>query len=324
MKKNKSLPKVSIIVPIHNVEKYLKECVNSILNQSYKDFELILINDGSADKSGDICDEYKKKYDNIKVIHQKNQGQAVARNNGVKLSQAEWIMFVDSDDVIHPNLLEYLYRAVTESDSGMAVSERFELETLPLEFFSAYEFEYQERLIDKPTLEEYYISGEDAYWAPFPSIIKREILLSVPFPEGRIYEDNAVGCQFLYFAKKIAKIPYKMYFYRKNPNGTMNQPFSIKRLDYLWALEFQIEFYKQINYKNLVQQITGDLLEIAFHYYNVSIKEENKEVQKAIKKRIKEILKKYREFIVVDERIKNKCLKIYHPFLFKLKKRLNR
>ena len=129
---------ISIVVPVYNVENYLVECLQSILEQTYKDFELILVNDGSVDKSGEICDEYKKKYDNIKVVHQKNQGQSVARNNGVKLSEADWIMFVDSDDVIHPNLLEYLYRAVTESDCGMAVSERVSADKIPDGFYDKY------------------------------------------------------------------------------------------------------------------------------------------------------------------------------------------
>ena len=186
---------VSIVVPVFNVEKYLDECLKSILNQTYNNFELILINDGSTDKSGVICDEYRKKYNNIKVIHQENQGQAVARNNGVKISKSEWIMFVDSDDVIHPYLLEYLYTAVTESGAGMAVSERVYADILPKDFYTKYEFSYEVDNVTFDKLEEYYDESKFYYWAPFPSIIKKEIVTTIPFPIGKIYEDNAVSCQ---------------------------------------------------------------------------------------------------------------------------------
>ena len=166
------MPAVSIIVPVYNVEKYLRECLDSILNQTFKDFELILIDDGSKDKSGEICDEYAKVHSNITVVHQKNQGQAAARNNGVKISEADWIMFVDSDDVIHPDLLQFLYKAAKESNSGMAVTERFKSETILDDFFRQYTFEYAVKKTIPEKLEEFYDNKQFFYWAPFPSIIK--------------------------------------------------------------------------------------------------------------------------------------------------------
>ena len=312
---------VSIVVPVFNVEKYLDECLKSILNQTYNNFELILINDGSTDKSGVICDEYRKKYNNIKVIHQENQGQAVARNNGVKISKSEWIMFVDSDDVIHPYLLEYLYTAVTESGAGMAVSERVYADILPKDFYTKYEFSYEVDNVTFDKLEEYYDESKFYYWAPFPSIIKKEIVTTIPFPIGKIYEDNAVSCQLIYNTKKIAKIPFSMYFYRNNPRGTMNQPLTQRKLDYLWALEYQIQFYKDIKHESLIKKISSNLLETAFYYHTLSIEEKNKEIEFIVRKKIKSIIKKYGEYINIDKRIENKLLKIYHPFLFKLKKK---
>lgn len=321
VKQKEAKVNISIVVPVYNVEDYLEECLNSILNQTHKDFELILVNDGSVDKSGEICDEYKKKYDNIKVVHQKNQGQSVARNNGVKLSEADWIMFVDSDDVIHPNLLEYLYRAVTESDCGMAVSERVSADKIPDGFYDKYNFSYEVDEVTFDKLEEY-CDSKFYYWAPFPSIIKRDIVASIPFPGGRIYEDNAVGCQLVYHAKKIAKVPYVMYFYRNNPQGTMRQPLNIKKLDYLWALEYQIQFYKEIKHEIMIKKISNKLLEAAFYYHTISIEEKNKKIESVVKDKIKYILKRYGNYICVDKRINDKLLKIYHPFIFKLKKKL--
>ena len=109
------MPKISVIVPVYNVEKYLCECIDSILTQTFTDFELILVDDGSQDNSGKICDEYANKDHRITVIHQENQGQASARNNALAIAKGEWVHFVDSDDLIHPQMLEILYATVDET-----------------------------------------------------------------------------------------------------------------------------------------------------------------------------------------------------------------
>ena len=100
------MPEISIIVPVYRAEKYLNACVDSILRQTYADFELVLIEDGSPDQSGAICDEYAQKDDRVRVIHQPNQGQAAARNHALPMTQGRWLCYVDSDDMIHPQMLE--------------------------------------------------------------------------------------------------------------------------------------------------------------------------------------------------------------------------
>ena len=108
--------KISIIIPVYNVEKYLRECLDSILAQSYKDFEIILVDDGSTDSSGNICDEYSMKYENIKVLHKNNNGLSSARNAGLDIAQGEYILFIDSDDVVSPVMLETLMAHVAGYD----------------------------------------------------------------------------------------------------------------------------------------------------------------------------------------------------------------
>lgn len=317
------MPKVSIIVPVYNVEKYLRECLDSILDQTFKDFELILIDDGSKDKSGEICDEYAKVHSNITVVHQKNQGQAAARNNGVKISEADWIMFVDSDDVIHPDLLHFLYKAVTESNSGMAVTERFKSETIPDDFFRQYTFEYAVKKTIPEKLEEFYDNKQFYYWAPFPSIIKKSVAQSVPFPEGKIYEDNAVGCQLLYYANSLAVVPYCMYFYRENPSGTMNQPLNEKKLDYLWVLEEQIKFYEELHYIKMCKKITTELISSTLFYYNRCKTERNDKLLEIVIKDLKRFLKQYKGYIVDNEKsIERKTDRILKPRIYRVKKTL--
>ena len=108
--------KISIIIPVYNVKKYLRECLDSILAQSYKDFEIILVDDGSTDSSGNICDEYSMKYENIKVLHKNNNGLSSARNAGLDIAQGEYILFIDSDDVVSPIMLETLIAHVAGYD----------------------------------------------------------------------------------------------------------------------------------------------------------------------------------------------------------------
>ena len=279
------MTKVSIIVPVYNVERYLRECLDSILNQTFKDFELILIDDGSKDKSGEICDEYAKVHSNITVVHQNNQGQAAARNNGVEISKADWIMFVDSDDVIHPDLLQFLYKAATESNSGMAVTERVKAKTIPKEFFQQHSFKCSVKNTTHGELEEFYDSKQ--------------------------------------FANSLAVVPYCMYFYRENPSGTMNQPLNEKKLDYLWALEEQIKFYEELHYEKMCKKITSELLGSTLFYYNQCEKENNKELGVIVKKKLARFLSQYKKYIKdTDKSIERKTDRILKPRIYRVKKLL--
>ena len=115
------MSQISIIVPVYNVEKYLSRCIDSILNQTFDDFELILIDDGSPDHSGAICDDYAKKDNRILVIHKENGGLSDARNAGINIASGEYIMFVDSDDYISKDMCEILYQRIIKDKSDMAL-----------------------------------------------------------------------------------------------------------------------------------------------------------------------------------------------------------
>ena len=112
---------ISIITPVYNSEKFLKKCIDSILNQTYSNFELILVDDGSVDKSPQICDEYARKDSRIVVIHQKNQGQAAARNKALDICKGDYISFIDSDDYVNPQMLEILMYTMQQSEADIAV-----------------------------------------------------------------------------------------------------------------------------------------------------------------------------------------------------------
>ena len=316
------MPEVSIIVPVYNVGKYLRECLDSILNQSFKDFELILIDDGSKDKSGQICDEYRSNYSNIIVIHQENKGQASAKNNGVKISKADWILFLDSDDVVHPDLLKYLYNAAIESKSGMAVCKRMFSHNTPMDFFQIYPYNYHFEDVTFEKLNKYYEMDEYFYWAPTPALIKKEVVRRIPFPDGRIYEDNAVSCQLVYASKRLAIVPYILYWYRDNPNGTMNHSLSEKELDYLWALEMQIDFYKKVNCIQMEDIILNALFENAFIIYERCIMENSFELRCKAKRELATIKKKHNNYICQNKKLRRNFDRALRPWIYKIKKKL--
>ncbi len=292
------MSKVSIIVPVYNVEKYLDECLNSILNQTYNNFELILINDGSTDRSGVICDEYKKKHANIKVIHQENQGQAAARNNGVKISESEWIMFVDSDDVVHPQILEYLVRAARESGSNLSACGLLQDENLPVDFYKKSIFSYDIMHIEDAVVADMHNSNNEIikamYWIACTKLLKKHIVEKYPFFEGKIYEDNEVTPKWLVEAQNIAVVPKNLYFYRTNPTSTVNKKFSLKKLDYLWSLESKIEYFRTIGYYKSQRVIMSD-----YFYSAVFLsKQIETELQRPdiVKKLMRQTYKKYRSY----------------------------
>ena len=113
------MTKISVIIPVYNVEKYLSKCIESVLEQDFSDYEIILIDDGSTDTSGKLCDEYAENYSAIKVIHQQNKGLGGARNTGIEAAEGQYLLFVDSDDYIRDNIMTFLYDTAVCNDSDI-------------------------------------------------------------------------------------------------------------------------------------------------------------------------------------------------------------
>ena len=138
------MPKFSVIIPVYNLEKYLRECLDSVVQQSFKDIEIICIDDGSTDNSGEIIDEYGKNDNRFKIIHQQNQGESVARNNGMKLAESEYITFLDQDDYWHKDTLKTLYEQLTGNDLDMLFlgAINFDYKSRKLQEVPSYQFDY--------------------------------------------------------------------------------------------------------------------------------------------------------------------------------------
>ena len=197
---------VSVIVPIYNAEKYLNECISSILSQSYKDFELILIDDGSTDKSQNICNEFAKKDLRITVVHQGNSGVSAARNNGLKNAKGEFVAFVDSDDYVEKNWLELLVKAITTEEADIAVC--------------GMKIDKQERILSKSSEAKENILLDlqkcGLMYSTFNKLYRRNLIHS-DFTDGlKFGEDLLFNLEYFKNIKTIAIVSQALCFYRKD------------------------------------------------------------------------------------------------------------
>ena len=311
------MPAITVIVPVFRAEAYLADCVESILSQTFSDLEIILVNDGSPDNSGVICDDYAAKYDCISVIHQENQGQAAARNHAMALAKGDWICFVDSDDLIHPRMLELLYRAVTESGAPISQCGMLEAVELPADFLENREVSFDTLTMDEETLVALHDADRYPAWVACAKLIRRELIEAYPFREGRVYEDNEAVCRWVCKGGKLASTEEKLYFYRGNPDSTTKAAFRLKRLDYLWALESIIGFYGSLGYETLRQRFIDRYAEAVLSCCNgARYLLDRPDVVKQIEKQMKAFLR--REQIKLTKDQFEPLLDVMHPQLIKL------
>ncbi len=296
------MPIISVIVPVYNAEPHLHECIDSILSQTYTDFEIILVNDGSQDNSGKICDEYARKDNRITVIHQKNQGQAVARNNAIAIAKGEWIHFVDSDDLIHPQMLEILYATVDET-TQISMCNLYKDHICP-EGFCSYKNKWKSTKysVNEDTLVFLMCNYYLIYWVVCAKLIKKEIIEKFPFTPGKIYEDGAVVFKWINEAKNINITDESLYFYRINCDSTTQADFSLKSLDRLWAIEEQINFYKSTDFNRIKKIVYRNYtVTCAEIYHRLSENKNWDNEAKELKNKLRRFIKEQRKILDYTE-----------------------
>ena len=239
---------ISVIVPVYKVEKYLKRCIDSILAQTFQDFELILVDDGSPDNCGAICDDYAKQDPRIIAIHQENQGLSAARNAGIDWvfanSNSQWFHFIDSDDWVHPQILEKLLDANLSLGTDVSICEYIRttsdsFEHLPIAK-SPVVYTWDD-LFQKSWLANY-------AWG---KLYHRDCFQSIRYPVGKIYEDIFTTYKTLY-NRSISVLWAPCYYYFIAPGSLTQAAWSPKRMDRLEALESQIRFFERINNRELL------------------------------------------------------------------------
>ena len=237
--------KVSIVVPVYNVEDYLKYCVDSLINQSYKDIEIILVDDGSTDDSGRICDKYAQEDDRIRVLHIENGGLSNARNTGVKFASAEWIIFIDSDDYYDRRTVEYLVQLQKKYAVDLVATSVIEVRDFQSEDFLGSLTNIDSLKLDRYTALKEMFYGNIVGTHPGGKLYKKEILLKFPFPEDMIYEDLAVSFEHIGACNEIAVGCINLYKYYRRPGSIVNSSYSDKFLDFYKAIEINREFVQR-------------------------------------------------------------------------------
>lgn len=232
---------ITVVVPVYNTELYLKRCVDSILNQTYKCLEILLVDDGSPDNSGVLCDEYADKDERIKVIHKKNGGLSSARNAGIDRASGKYISFIDSDDFIDKDMIERLYSVLNKHDADMSMVKYLEVTT--------------DDTIKQEKEQEIVYAGKQVEYAFLNlkvdsvcvGLYRRDLIGDLRFIEGKTSED--IPFNFLIFqkAKKFVYIPEKRYYYYYNPKSISNGKLDANMLNYL---EFRKEIYEYYSEKS--------------------------------------------------------------------------
>ena len=238
---------ISVIVPIYKVERYLNACVDSIVNQTYSNLEIILVDDGSPDRCPEICDEYARLDNRIKVIHQENGGLSAARNSGIDVARGEFLTFIDSDDFVAKNYVELLYDGMLKFDADISIASfctftkegELEIQSNELPFVE----------ITRDECFRRYGSLNAELSMPFISacnkLYKKDFFASIRFPIGKLYEDAFTTYKIIDKAKKIVFTPSKLYFYRINPQSILGQSFNKKHFEMVEAFRSGFEFFNQ-------------------------------------------------------------------------------
>lgn len=245
------MPQISVIVPVYKVEPYLRRCVDSILNQTFRDFELILVDDGSPDNCGAICDEYAQKDARIRVLHQENGGLSAARNAGIDWmfanSDSEWLTFIDSDDWIHPQMLEALLDAVHRTDLPVSVASYKRVHEDAVADPSPWDPDKVEIWKTETLFSTKNVEATVAWGKMY----HRKLFEDVRYPVGKIHEDEFLTYRVIFQTNHVAYLPIPMYWYFCNPDGIM----SAKTLHSLYhsceAYKQQVVFYHQNRYHRL-------------------------------------------------------------------------
>lgn len=297
------MPKISIIVPVYNVEKYLTRCIDSILSQTFTDFELILVDDGSPDGCPAICDAYARKDSRIRVIHKENGGLSDARNAGLEVASGEYIGFVDSDDFVHPQMYELLYTASMMHNAGIVQC-------------GFYRFNEMDEIspFQKETLQSICILEKESYLDHFypkncyiitstvcNKLYKSKIFQELRFPFGRYYEDSYIFLQTLdncaQGQEKVILLPNQLYWYMQREGSIMYSTYSSKWFQGTSNNKNNLNFFRKKNNLQMICYALDDYLtrftkdKLCVELLHCEFKSEFKEIQRAFVKEIVPVLR---------------------------------
>ncbi|PXV90159.1 glycosyl transferase family 2 [Lachnotalea glycerini] len=287
---------ISVIVPVYKVEQYIRRCVDSIINQSYSDLEIILVDDESPDGCPEICEEYSQRDERIKVIHQKNKGLSGARNAGIDLARGEYIAFVDSDDFLAMDFIQILYQAIKKSNSDIAMCK--------------YEYVKGDYLTQSHKAGESYVytgvqmiekmySPDGAFFVvAWNKIYKKDLFDQVRYPNGRIHEDEATTHRLYYAAKQAVFVDWFLYGYFVGGESITRKKFNRNRLDWAWSVEQRLNFLEEKGLNEIlpiaIRSYADGIIDLFFQCKN-GLPDSKKE-QQMLREKVRDAARRNRQY----------------------------
>lgn len=301
------MPEISVIVPVYKVEPYLRRCVDSILDQTFTDFELILVDDGSPDNCPAICDEYAEQDDRVRVIHQGNGGLSAARNAGIDWafanSNSRWISFIDSDDWVHETYLKVLYELTQTYKAqvavcGIATCEN-KIKSVPADGFEG-EMIYTRS--EACAMVYRSLKGHATFVSSCSKLFAKKLLTDVRYPIGKIHEDQYITYLLLYQANRTVETGKRLYYYYINPDGITHSIFYSKRFDNIEACDQAIHFFEEQDEPTVVSAARHRREDLVVRYSVMARKAGvYKQIPKQYKMSISSAYKKLKLMYGIDE-----------------------
>ena len=287
---------VAIVVPVYKVEKYLKRCVDSILGQTYQDFELILVDDGSPDQCGDICEEYACQDKRIIVLHRENGGLSAARNTGIEWifenSRSQYLTFIDSDDWIHPQYLEILLQVLKKNNVAVSVADFKSVKEYRAEIIKDFVHLPMEEVTGA---EDFFLNHEWNFNYAWGKLYRREYFKQIRYPEGKKFEDTFTTYKILFAAGKVAFIDLPLYYYFYNMEGISHSLWTPSELAVMDGIREQINFYKANGFVRALEK--EERLYVSHYSFQIQRIRENKTDYEKNKVYIKRLRKEMLELI---------------------------
>lgn len=306
---------ITIIMPVYNVKEYISACVDSVINQTYRNFELILVDDGSTDESGTICDEYAQKDSRISVIHKENGGVSDARNIAIPVAKGNYICFVDPDDMLAPTYLQKLYETMIGSGADLVACNYYSFydgDVIPEDIGNG---THETLVITEKEMEDEAFAAEYTVKMVIPinKMYKRCIFDIIKYPVGKIHEDAYVYHHMLHEVQKVVYISDILYYYRLRKNSITNSGFKIKELeDSMGAVIDRIDFYHGLGKQRLTDIAIDGYLYFLWRNIDIMKKEGIKDYKELIKTYIRIFRNKIRYLKVSKDYPLKKLLKMYY------------
>ena len=240
------MKKISIIIPVYNAGKHLEQCLKSVIEQTYKNLEIILVNDGSTDMSKEICEEYQKKDPRIILLNQSNVGPAETRNRGLSIATGEYVSFIDSDDYIDKDFYNELLKRIIEDNSDISICKHVEVKNNQNIHMV---YNYKEKIITSNNIMQLFLSGDTINAYLWNKLYRRELFENIRFENLKMLEDLDVMYRVLDKCKKISFVDKELYFYRCDNSNSLSKNCSKEMIDdYEFAINKMYDFFKERKY----------------------------------------------------------------------------